>query len=201
MDKQDEVDFLLLEYGKSVDLIQHYDNLRISLMKFAFSYHSVVGTVAFAVYRYLYINDQQPNRTEREVAIFIGSLLIFAFIVGAASLAMLAQNRSYFVIAARQANIIRGVLFKRGSLASSIESVFPTNPDEPKMFNLKSTHLVTIFLLGIVNSIAFSFGILFLIMATSLSLRFYYLIPIICGLIVLIGQFFLTKYVFLKEPS
>ena len=106
-----------------------------------------------------------------------------------------------FVIAARQANTIRGALFKRGSLASSIQSVFPTNPDEPKMFNLKSTHLVTLFLLGVVNSISFGFGILFFVMAAKPNLWLYFFLPITCGLIVLIGQFLLVKYVFLKEKS
>ena len=199
MDKQDEVDFLLLEYGKSVDLIQHYDNLRVSLMKFAFSYHSVVATIAFAIYRYLYLSNQQSNKAESIVPIFLGCLLILAFLVGFASVAMLAQNRSYFVIAARQANTLRGALFKRGNLASSIKSAFPINSDEPKTFNPKSTHLVTIFLLEVVNSISFSFGILFFLLRSNLSLKFYYFLPITCGLIVLIGQFFLVKHVFLRE--
>ena len=201
MEEQDGIDFLLVEYGKSIDLIQHYDNLRVSLMKFAFSFYSVVGTVAFAIYRYLYLNEEQSNSTEFGVAIFLGSFLILAFLVGAASVAMLAQNRSYFVLAARQANTIRKILFKRGSLTSSIKSVFSTDPDEPKVFNLKSTHLVTIFLLGIVNSISLSYGILFFILTTNLSSSFYYFLPIICGLIVFIGQFLLIRYVFLKEPS
>lgn len=201
METQDGADFLLVEHGKTLDLIQHYDNIRVSHMRFAASYHSVVGTIAFAIYRYLYLNDQQSNNAESAVPIFLGSLLIVAFLVGIASVAMLAQNRGYFVIAARQANTIRGVLFKRGNLASSIESVFPTNPDEPKMFNPKSTHLVTIFLLEVVNSVSFSFGILFFLMMSNLSLKFYYFLPITCGLIVLIGQFFLVKHVFLKERS
>ena len=165
MNEQEGIDFLLVEHGKTLDLIQHYDNIRVSHMRFAASYHSIVGAVAFAIYRYLYLNDQQPNNVESAVPIFLGSLLMVAFLVGIASVAMLAQNRSYFVIAARQANTIRGVLFKRGSLTSSIKSVFPTNPNEPKMFNPKSTHLVTIFLLAIVNSISFSFGILFFLIA------------------------------------
>ena len=202
MEEQEGIDFLLVEYGKTLDLIQHYDNIRVSLLRFAASYHSVVGTVAFAIYRYLYHNDRQSNNMESAVPIFLGCLLIVAFLIGIASVAMLAQNRRYFVITARQANTIRGVLFKRGSLASSIKSVFPANPDEPKVFNPKSTHLVTIFLLEIVNSISFSFSILFFIMTTNLSvIPYYYFIPLTCGLTVFIGQFFLIKHVFLKELS
>jgi len=201
MSEQEGVDFLLVEHAKTLDLIQHYDNIRVSHMRFAASYHSVIGTLVFAIYRYLYFNDQQSNAVTLEVPIFLGSFLIISFLVGIASVAMLAQNRSYFVIAARQANTIRGALFKRGSLASSIQSVFPTNPKEPKMFNPKSTHLITLFLLGVVNSISFAFGILFFVMAAKFSLCFYFFLPITCGLIVIIGQFLLVKYVFLKEKS
>ncbi|RKU15336.1 hypothetical protein C6501_06845 [Candidatus Poribacteria bacterium] len=201
MNEQEGVDFLLVEHAKTLDLIQHYDNIRVSHMKFAFSYHSVVGTVAFAIYRYLYLSDQQSNNGDIGVPIFLGGLLVLAFLIGFATVAIVAQNRSYFVIAARQANTIRGVLFKRGSLVSSIESVFPTDPNEPKMFNPKSTHLVTLFLLGVVNSISFGFGILFFVMAAKPGLWFYFFLPITCGLLLLIGQFLLVKYVFLKEKS
>lgn len=201
MNEQKGVDFLLVEHGKTLDLIQHYDNIRVSHMRFAASYHSVIGILVFAIYRYLYLSDQQSNAVAHEVPIFLGIFLMISFLVGIASVAMLAQNRSYFVIAARQANTIRGTLFKRGSLASSIQSVFPTNPDEPKMFNPKSTHLVTLFLLGIVNSISFAFGILFFVMTAKPGLWLYFFLPITCGLIVLIGQFLLVRNVFLKEKS
>ena len=202
MEEQDSIDFLLVEYGKSVDLIQHYDNLRVSFMKFAFSYYSVVGTITFAVYRYLRFKDQQSNSIELAVPIYLGFFLVIAFMVGIASVAILARNRKYFVIAARQANTLRGVLFNHGRLASNIKSAFPTDPDEPKVFNPASAHLITIFLLEIVNSISFSFAILFFIMTTNLSgMPYYFFLPLICGLIVFIVQFFLIKHVFLKELS
>lgn len=196
MDEQEGVDFLLVEHAKTLDLMQHYDNIRVSHMRFAVSYHSVIGALVFAIY--LYLNDQQTDTLTFEVPIILGSFLIISFLVGVASVAMLAQNRSYFVIAVRQANTIRATLFKRGSVASRIQSVFPTNPDEPKMFNPKSTHLVTLFLLGVVNSISFAFGIFFFVMAANVSLWLSFYIPTIFGLIVLIGQFRLVKYVFLK---
>ena len=96
MNEQDGVDFLLVEHGKTLDLIQHYDNIRVSHMRFAASYHSVIGTLVFAIYRYLYLSDQQANTLTLEVPIFLGSFLIISFLVGIASVAMLAQNRSYF---------------------------------------------------------------------------------------------------------
>ena len=198
---QDGIDFLLVEHEKTIDLIQHYDNLRVSLMKFAFSYYSVIGTVAFAIYRYLLFDSESDNIESNAVLIFLGCFLIVAFLVGVASVAMLAQNRRYFVIAARHANTLRGFLFKHGSLASNITSVFPTDPNEPKMLNPKSTHLIPIFLLKVVNSIAFSFSILFFLRTTNPDFNFYFPVLMICGLLVLLGQFLFTKYVFLKEMS
>ena len=201
VNEQDGVDFLLVEHAKTLDLIQHYENIRVSHLRFAFSFHSVVATVAFAIYRYSYVTDQQTNDMELTVPIFLGCLLIFAFVVGVAIICMLAQNRSYFVNAARHTNTIRKVLFERGSLASSIKSVLSTNPNEPKMYNPKSTHLLTISLLIIVNNVSCCFGILFFLMTSNFSAGFYYFLLISCGLLVLIGQFLLVKYVFLKEKS
>lgn len=198
MNEQDGVDFLLVEHGKTIDLIQHYENLRVSHLRFVFSFHTVAAIVAFAI---IFLSDMQSNNLELTVQIFLGCLLTFTFAVGVATVCMLSQNRSDFVNAVRHANTIRGTLFKRGSLASRIQSVLPTNPDEPKMYNPMSPHLVVLLLLEVVNSISLGFGILFLSMAVNTSpwLRFY--LPINCGLIVLIGQFLLVKYVFLKEKS
>ncbi len=198
MNEQEGVDFLLVEHGKTIDLIQHYENLRVSHLRFAFSFHAVVAIVAFAI---IFLSHTQSNNLELTVQIFLGCLLILAFVVGVATVCMLVQNRSDFVDAVRHANTIRKVLFARGTLASRTKSFLPTNPDEPKMYNPKSPHLIVLFLLEVVNSISLGFGILFFSMAVNTSpwLRFY--LPINCGLIVLIGQFLLVKYVFLKEKS
>lgn len=198
MNEQEGVDFLLVEHGKTIDLIQHYENIRVSHLRFAFSYHSLVAIVVFAI---IFLADQQPNNMGLTIPIFLGCLLIFTFVVGVATVCMLVQNRSDFVNAVRHASTIRKVLFERGTLASSIKSILPTNPDEPKMYNPKSPHLVTLLLLEMVNSISFGFGVLFFIMAVSTSLWLHFYLPITCGLIVLIGKFLFVKYVFLKEKS
>ena len=194
MENQDGVDFLLLEHGKSLDLIQHYDNLRVSLMKFAFSYHSVVAGVTLAVYRYQ-ILDEKSLITQ----LFPVFFLILVFLIGTAIVLMLARNRKYFVLVARQANTIRGVLFSRGVLLS-IESALPTNSKEPRMFNPGSAHLITIFLLVIINSISLSFAALFFAMMIHLSLKFCYLLPIICWLLSVILQVCIVKGILKEAP-
>ena len=194
MEDPDGVDFLLTEHGKSLDLIQHYDNLRVSLMKFAFSYHSVVVGVTLAVYRYQILKEKSLI-----TQLFLAFFLVLVFLIGAAIVLMLARNRKYFVLVARQANTIRGVLFLRGSLASKIESVLPTNPEEPKAFNPKSTHLITIFLLVAVNSISLSFATLFFAMMIRLSVKFYWFLPIACGVISFLLQVYGVKWVLKEE--
>lgn len=193
MENQDGADFLLVEHGKSLDLIQHYDNLRVSLMKFAFSYHSVVAAVILAVYRYQVLKEKSLI-----TQLFPIFFLFLAFLVGVVIVLMLTQNRKYFVLAARQANTMRGILFSRGSLDSKIESVLPTNPEEPKAFNSKSTHLITIFLLVAVNSISLSFATLFFAMMIHLSVKFYWFVPITCGGISFVIQLYGVKWI-LKE--
>lgn len=201
MEKQDGVDFLLVEYQKSIDLIQHYDNLRVSLMKFAFSYHSVVATVAFALYRYLYWNDNDVSNDEKLwTRIFISCSLLLASLIGMTTIFMLARNRKYFVYAARQANTMRAILFSRGDLASSVKSALPTNPDEPKRFKPKSPHLVAIFLLLVVNGVLLSIGVLFFAWTINLSLRTCWILTIICLSISPTAQFCLVKWI-LKEES
>jgi len=195
MGNQDGADFLLAEYAKSVDLIEHYDNLRISLMKFAFSYHSVVAAVTLAVYRYQ-VCTEKDLITELMPVMF----LFIVFLTGTAIILMLAQNRKYFVLAARQANTIRGVLFSRGNLALSVKSALSTNPDEPKMFHRGSAHLITIFLLVIINSTSLSFATLFLAMILHLSFEYHYLRPATSAVISLALQICVVKRV-LKEAS
>ena len=200
MENQDGVDFLLVEHGKSLDLIQHYDNLRVSLMKFAFSYHSVVAAVILAVYRYQILEEKSLITQRFPVFFLFLTFLVLAFLVGVAIVLMLTQNRKYFVLVARQANTIRGFLFSQGSLASKIESVLPINPEEPKALNFRSTHLITIFLLVIINSIWLSLVALFFVMMLQLSVMFCWFIPIICGVISFVLQFYSVKWV-LKEAS
>lgn len=195
MPNEDGVDFLLVEHGKSVDLIQHYDNLRVSLMKFAFSYHSVVAAGTLAVYRY-----QVFEKNSLIIQLFPVFFLFLVFLIGTSIVLMLAQNRKFFVLAARQANTIRGILFSRDSLASGVKSALPTNPNEPRMFNRGSAHLITIFLLVVVNSISLSVATLFFVMMIHLSLKFYYLLPITSGIISLGLQVCVVKWV-LKEAS
>ena len=195
MPNEDGVDFLLVEYGKSVDLIQHYDNLRVSLMKFAFSYHSVVAAATLAVYRYQILEENS-----RITQLFPVFFLFLIFLIGIAIVLMLAQNRKYFVLAARQANTIRGVLLSRHSLTSGVKSTFPTDPKEPIMFNRGSAHLITIFLLVIVNSISLSFATLFFVMMIHLSSEFCYLFPITCAAISLSLQTYVVKWVLKEAP-
>ena len=94
MNEQDGVDFLLVEHGKTIDLIQHYENIRVSHLRFVSSFHTVVAIVAFAI---IFLSDMQSNNLELTVQMFLGCLLTFAFTVGVATVCMLAQNRSDFV--------------------------------------------------------------------------------------------------------
>lgn len=201
MEKQNGADFLLVEYQKSIDLIQHYDNLRASLMKFAFSYHSVVVAVVFALYRYLFWDDNTMSSDDMFwTRIFISCLLLLAYLVGISTVFMLARNRKYFVSAARQANTMRAILFSRENLPSSIKSALPTNPDKPKRFKPKSPHLLAIFLFIVVNSVLLFFGVLLFAWTINLSLAFRCFLLIICLIISLTAQFWLIKWI-LKEES
>lgn len=183
MGSQDSLDFLLAEHGKSVDLIQHYDNLRVSLMKFAFAYHSIVAAIALTAQRYGLFKEK--SLILKAFPIFF---LLLVFLVGLAIVLLLVQNRRYFVLAARQANMIRGALFDRGDLASSLQSILPTESASPRMFNAKSAHLITIFLLIVISSIPISCAVLLFAILKNLSANYCYLLALACGIVSLVLQ-------------
>ena len=195
MENRDGIECLLAEHGKSIELIQHYDNLRQSLMKFAFSYHSIAAAVTLAIYRYRVLEEKRP-----EVQLSLSCLLVLGCTVGIAIVAMLTQNRRHFVLAARQTNAIRGIFFSRGILASNVESALPVDSGKPKMFNPISTHLMTIFLLVVINSLSLAFAVLLLSMI-HLNLKCCYLLPIACWAISLILQLFYVKWSLKEERS
>ena len=170
-------------------------------MKFAFSYHSVVVAVVFALYRYLFWNGNTVSSVDMFwTRIFISCLLLLAYLVGISTVFMLARNRKYFVSAARQANAMRAILFSRENLASSIKSALPTDPNEPSRFNPKSPHLLAILLFIVVNSVLLFISVLLFVWTINLCLAFRHFLVIICPIISLTAQFWLIKWI-LKEES
>ena len=47
-------DYLIQEYNQCFSHMRHYDELKLSLAKFAFSFYSAIATVSFALERYFY---------------------------------------------------------------------------------------------------------------------------------------------------
>lgn len=157
MEDESQIRFLLEEYGQCFEQLRHYDNARLSVTKFAFSFYSAIATVAFAAHRFLYY-DERIHGTD----LVIGFLSLFAFLVGLILLSMLTRNRQYFVIIGRQINRIRSACLSEEAQDSQFKNILPTDPNIPRAFNLRSTHLLSILLICLINSVALCFAVVFL---------------------------------------
>jgi hypothetical protein len=152
--------FLLKEYDQCFNQMRHYDNVSVSMIKFAFSIYSALGTIAFAIYQFLYRNENSLN-------VIIGSIALFTFLVGFIIVLMLTRNRLYFVSVAKQVNRIRNLSIYKSKSVFDFKSALPYDPNIPKAFNIRSIYLITIFLLCFMNSVAIFTAFIFLLTQVS----------------------------------
>ena len=141
--------------------MRHYNELKLSLAKFAFSFYSAIATVSFALERYFYYELKT-----RSVDVFLGLLLVITFLVGLLILVMMARYRKYFVLVARQVNSIRRYFFAEINRAgkkvpNALHSY--TDPEKPIAYNKKSTYLLLTYLFSLINSIALVFACFFIL--------------------------------------
>ncbi len=102
-----EFEFLKSEYGTSIDLIKYYDGRHVDLLKFASGLSAGVSTVVFGFYGL----SETAAKYVWDFATFIAATTALALV---AVFAAMVRNRVYFVFPARQANMIRSVLFPEG---------------------------------------------------------------------------------------
>ncbi len=182
--------FLLEEYSQCFSQMRHYDNIRISLMAFVFSFYASIGTVAFAVYQFF--SEKKLSAAHG----FLGLLSLFAFSMGLIIVLMLTKNRKYFVLVARQINEIRNVFFPRET--SDLKVFLPTDSSQPIKFDLRSTHLLSISLLLLIDSFAMFFAVFFL--TSYLRMDNQLCMALICLPLAFIAQFQYVRTV-LKEDK
>lgn len=186
------IKFLLEEYTQCFNQMRHYDNIRISLMAFAFSFYASVGTAAFAIYQFF--SEEKLSDSQR----FLSLLSLFVFSIGLIIVFMLAKNRRYFVLVARQINGIRNTFFPKEWSDFKFRNFLPTDPDKPRKFDLKSTHLLSISLLSLLNSFAMFSAIYFL--TSHLKIENQLWMALLCCLAAFISQLLYVKIV-LKENN
>ncbi len=151
--------FLLEEYSQCFSQMRHYDTVKLSLAKFAFSFYSAVAAVSFGLERYFYYELKTKG-----VDLFLGLLLFLTFLVGFLILVMLARYRKYFVLVARQVNGIRRYFFDiMGSKEGKLRNVLYTDSSKPVGLNVKSTYLLLMFLFTLVNAVTLAFACFFML--------------------------------------
>jgi len=157
----ENTNFLLEEYSQCFSHMRHYNDLKLSLAKFAFSFYSAIATVSFAVERYFH-----HELKARIVDIFLFLLLVITFLIGLLILVMMTRYRKYFVLVARQVNSIRKYFFSQINHAEEKvpNALHPyTDPQKPTAYNRKSTYLLLTYLFSLINSIALVFACFFIL--------------------------------------
>lgn len=159
--------------------MRHHDKNSASMIKFAFSFYSALGTVALAIHQIL-------NNKSTFTDVIIGIISLFTSFVGVIIVLMLARNRVYFVCVARQLNSIRRTFLSKENFNLKFSNMLPVDPNIPKSLNPKSTHLATIFLLCILNTIAIYVGFGFLLSCFGCFITIFISFMLLCLQILLV---------------
>ena len=149
-DKEESLRYLLVEYQQCFEHMRHHNNISISLAKFIYTILAALGTGAFALFKYL--------EGEAYQYLIVGSVVLFALVIGIAFSALMVRNRIYFVIVARQVNSIRNYLISRMKLDFSNYNKCYLDSSKPKAFNLNSSYLLILLIISLLNGIAGGLG-------------------------------------------
>ncbi len=151
--------FLLEEFNQCFAHMRHYDNIKLSLIKFIFSFYSVIATLSFTLERYFYY-----EHNTKSVDMFLGIIFVSTFFMGFVIIIMLIQNRKYFIRVARQVNSIRGTfLGMANEVGLTFENFLDADASKPVALNIRSTHLLLIYILCMANSVFLSFAGFFML--------------------------------------
>lgn len=186
---EEAVKFLFEEFNQCLSHMRHYDNLKLSLAKFAFSFYSAVAAVSFSLERYFYYELKTES-----VHLFLSLLLFLTFLLGLVILVMQARYRKYFVLVARQVNSIRRYFLqtvKAGMI--DFENLLQTDPKKPTALNVKSTYLLLAFLFSLINAIALGFAGFFILSYLEFCAKYLYSVPTILFVVSLFSEGYYLK--------
>jgi hypothetical protein len=153
--KAEVAKFLDTEYSECFDQIRHYESIADSYLKYATAgYPVIVGGIS-ALYTILDVDYRN---------IVVSALLLLTFFAGTAVLALLLTNRSYYVVVARQINAIRHYFLRNTNELDFIKyNRAYLDSDKPCAYNPNSTSTRLFDIVSILNSLAGSGCIYFLL--------------------------------------
>ena len=191
MNTTESLSFLLEEYRQCYEHMRHYDNTRLSLAKFTLSFYSIIATIVFAIVQCLPEEDNND--------IYLSLFLFFVSFAGFLIIAMLAQNRAYFVQVARQVNSLRKELIALNIF--SFQNFLYTDDSVPVPHNPKSTHILLLYFISFVNAVFFCFATFFTLSClTFLAPLTKALISLLTTFIVFVLEMFFSIRI-LKNPK
>ena len=191
MNTTESLSFLLEEYRQCYEHMRHYDDTRLSLAKFTLSFYSIVATIVFAIVQFL------PEKNNSNI--YLGLFLFFVSFAGFLIIAMIAQNRAYFVQVARQANSLRKELIALNIF--SFQNFLYTDDSVPVPYNPKSTHILLLYFISFVNAVFFCFATFFTLSClTFLAPLTKALISLLTIFIVFVLEIFFSIRI-LKKPK
>lgn len=187
MPMEESLKFLLKDFDQCFSSMRHYDNMELSLAKFAFSFYSAIATISFALSQYF--------RETPLVEVFLGGLLFLTFSIAFMITVMLVRYRVSFVYVSRQVNSIRKTFLEMiRPNTITFDNFCLARVDKPKMYYTRSAHFMLIFLLLLVNSITLaSVGFFILRYFSSPSLYFCIAMPFLFFISLSFEIFYIRK--------
>jgi hypothetical protein len=137
--------FLDRDFSQSFQQLRHYDGQIIEIVKFALTAYAAIGGGAITLYRYG-IEKGVDFRAPAFVLALIGAL------IGVTLLALVVQDRTYFVLTARYLNEHRQHFLTARPLGFKNAVKMYTNERQPPYFNWRSSQTLVISVLALLNS-------------------------------------------------
>jgi hypothetical protein len=149
------VEFLTTEYTQCYTQIRHHETVSDTYLKYAISgYPVIIGGIS-ALYTILDAGYRN---------IIVSILLLFTLAAGAAVLALLLTNRSYYVVMARQINAIRKFFIEHcEKLDFSGENRAYLDPTQPTAYNPSSSSTFLFYIIYILNCLVGAGSLYFLL--------------------------------------
>ncbi len=191
-DKEQSVGFLVSEYEQCFEQMRHYNDISISLTKFAFTGFVAITSGAFALFKYLEGEIYQST--------VVGSILLLTFFVGVIVMTLMLRNRVYFVVVTRQVNSLRNYFLSNMEVDYLKYNVCYTDSDFPRAFSLWSSYTLLLAMVALISGILGGVGS-YLIIAPYWKVEGWgrwvvgLVITIVLAMVQLVASFFyLTRY-------
>lgn len=146
------INFLQEDFSQSYQQMRHYDNLIFNIVNFSFVQLLFGIGAIWTVYGFDKSKDVSGFLNENYKYIIIG-ILVICYIFSSFASFQIYKNRIYFVRTAKYINYHRHFFLSKKFIGFENKTKFYEDYNEPKNFDIYSTHLIFLLLMLIISFI------------------------------------------------